>query len=234
MGNRHSSTGNAAELSAIQAVVFDFDGTLAETNIDFALMRERVIEAARRWDAYCEGEQRGYILEVVEDARRLLPDERSWEQFRRETEAMMQEVELAACSSAEPFEGVPEALARLQECGYRLGIITRNSGAGVRAVMERHHLPHEVLLTRDDVERVKPAPDHLEQALAALGVEAERALMVGDHPTDIECGKAAGAYTAGVLTAKTTREQFEEMAADLVADSVPALATLLCDTREGR
>ena len=211
--------------------MFDFDGTLAETNIDFALMRERVIEVARRWDAYCEGEQRGYILEVVEDARRLLPDERSREEFALEAEAAMQEVELATCSSAEPFEGVPEALRGLSEGGFRLGIITRNCGGGVRAVMERHHLPHEVLLTRDDVDKVKPAPDHLEQALEALKVPARRALMVGDHPTDIECGRAAGAYTAGVLTAKTTREQFEEMGADLVAESVPALAKVLCDAR---
>jgi len=218
----------------IEAVVFDFDGTLAETNIDFALMRERVIEVARRWDAYCESKQRRYVLEIVDEAREMLPDERSRREFALESEAAMQEVELVACSSAEPFEGVPEALAGLTERGFRVGIITRNCGGGVRAVMARHHLPHEVLLTRDDVERVKPAPDHLEQALARLAVPPQRALMVGDHPTDIECGQAAGAYTAGVLTAKTTRQEFEQMCAELVMESVPALARLLCEARGGR
>lgn len=217
------------KLDAIQAVVFDFDGTLAETNIDFSLMRERVIEVAVRWNAYRESDERRYILEVVEEARALLPDESSREAFTREAEQAMQEVELQTCATAEPFEGVPEALTRLQEYGFRVGIITRNCGAGVRAVMARHHLPHEVLLTRDDVAKVKPAPDHLQEALAALGVPPEQTLMVGDHPTDIECGQAAGAFTAGVLTAKTTRQEFEEMGADLVMESVPALAAVLCN-----
>ncbi|GAI94247.1 unnamed protein product, partial [marine sediment metagenome] len=184
-----------SELTAIQAVVFDFDGTLAQTNINFGLMRDKVIEVATRWDVYRESAQQRYVLEIIDEARDILPDERSRAQFSREAEAAMQMVELVACSSAEPFEGVPEALGRLSECGYRIGIITRNCAGGVRAVMERHHIPHEVLLTRDDVENVKPAPDHLQQALAVLAVPAQRALMVGDHPTDIECGQAAGAYT---------------------------------------
>ncbi len=217
------------KLDVIQAVVFDFDGTLAETNIDFGLMRERVIEVATRWNAYRESEQRRYILEVVADAREMLADESSREAFTREAEQVMQEVELQTCATAEPFEGVPEALRRLREHGFRVGIITRNCAAGVRAVMARHHLPHEVLLTRDDVRKVKPAPDHLQAALAALAVPPERALMVGDHPTDIECGRAAGTFTAGVLTAKTTREEFEKAGSDLVAESVPALAAMLCD-----
>jgi len=225
MGNVQRAIGQGV----IEAVVFDFDGTLAETNIDFGLMRERVIEVAVQWNAYRESDQRRYILEVVDEAREMLPDERSREAFTHRAEQAMQEVELETCATAEPFEGVPEALTRLQQRGFRVGIITRNCAAGVRAVMARHHLPHEVLLTRDDVERVKPAPDHLREALAALTVLAQQALMVGDHPTDIECGQAAGAFTAGVLTAKTTREEFEEMGADLIAESVPALAAMLCD-----
>jgi len=53
--------------------------------------------------------------------------------------------------------------------------------------------------------------------------------MVGDHRTDIECGKAAGAWTCGVLTDRTTREDHLAAGADLVLDNVPALAALLCD-----
>jgi len=222
------------ETPVIHAVVFDFDGTLAETNLDFALMRARVIEVAERWQVYQEGEGRRYILEIIDDVLALLPDQESRSAFYREAEQAMQEVELATCLTAEPFPGVPEALSRLQACGFRVGIITRNCTAGVRAVTERHHLPHEVLLTREDVARVKPAPDHLEQALSALGVPPARALMVGDHPTDIECGQAAGTFTAGVLTAKTTREEFEQMGADLVAESVPVLAEVLCDGWKGK
>lgn len=215
------------DVNRIRAVVFDFDGTLAETKIDFALMRERVLEVVERWGLSERITPRRYVLEIVDEAAALLPAEDA-ARFRAEAGEAMVQVELLSTSTAEPFPGVPETLSRLRACGRRVGIITRNCRRGVASVIDRYPLEHEVLLTRDDVERVKPDPEHLHLALAALGVPADEALMVGDHPTDIETGKAAGAFTAGVLTDRTTREQFEELGADLVLDSVADLAGLFC------
>jgi len=216
---------------AIRAAVFDFDGTLAETNIDFAGMRAGVLEVADRWGMRERVDGQRYILEIVEQVLALLPDEDARMRFAREAEEAMQRVELEACSAAQPFAGVPEALQRLIDAGVRVGIITRNCRLGVGAVTDRHPLPHEVLLTRDDVELVKPDPSHLRLALAALDVPPEQAIMVGDHPTDIQTGHAAGAFAAGVLTAKTTREQFEELRPDLIAEDVPRLVELLLAAR---
>jgi len=215
------------DANRIRAIVFDFDGTLAETKIDFALMRERVLEVVERWGLAERVSPRRYILEIVDDAAALLSLEDA-ARFRTEAGEAMVQVELLSTTTASPFPGVPETLAHLQACGRRVGIITRNCRRGVASVIDRHPLAHEVLLTRDDVVRVKPDPEHLHLALVALGVPAEAALMVGDHPTDIETGQAAGAFTAGVLTDRTTREQFEELGADLVLDSVADLAGLFC------
>ncbi|MFO8080198.1 MAG: HAD family hydrolase [Armatimonadota bacterium] len=214
--------------AAIRAAIFDFDGTLAETDIDFALMRQRVLEVAERWDLTDHLDQRRYILEIIEDAVEILSDEAEREAFREATAKAIREVELAFTSVASPFPGVPETLERLRECGHRVGIITRNCRAGVHSVFSRHPLHHEILLTRDDVERVKPDPAHLHEALQALDVAPEDALMVGDHITDIEVGHAAGTWTAGVLTAKTTREQFVEAGAHLVLESAADLMEVLC------
>jgi phosphoglycolate phosphatase len=214
--------------AAIRAAIFDFDGTLAETDIDFALMRQRVLKVADRWGLSDHLDERRYILEIVEDAVEMLSDEADRERFREETAKAMREVELVFTSVASPFPGVPETLERLRACGYRVGIVTRNCRAGVQSVFSRHPLHHEVLLTRDDVERVKPHPGHLHEALDALEVAPEDALMVGDHITDIEVGYAAGTWTAGVLTAKTTHEQFVEAGAHLVLESAAELTAVLC------
>ncbi len=213
--------------STIKAAVFDFDGTLAETNIDFGLMRSEVLVVAERWGLRDRLDDRRYILEIVDQALEALPDEPARKRFRQDAEEAMQRVELIATSAAAPFPGVPEALQSLLDGGMRVGIITRNCRVGVASVMDRHPMPHEVLLTRDDVELVKPEPEHLHAALRVLGVPADQALMVGDHPTDIETGRAAGSLSAGVLTAKTTREQFEDAGADFVAESVSTLVDAL-------
>lgn len=215
------------DVEQIRAVIFDFDGTLADTKIDFGLMRERVLEVVARWGLADRVSARRYILEIVDEAAGLLTPEEA-ARFRAEAGEAMVQVELLSTTKAMPFPGVPETLARLRACGRRVGIITRNCRRGVASVVERHPLEHEVLLTRDDVERVKPDPEHLHRALAALEVPPEQALMVGDHPTDIETGRAAGTFTAGVLTDRTRREQFEELGADLILDSVADLAELFC------
>lgn len=214
--------------AAVRAVVFDFDGTLAETNIDFALMRQRVLEVAARWGLTDHLDERRYILEIVDDALEMLPGTGDRECFFEEAAKAMSDVELISTSVASPFPRVPEMLERLRECGVRVGIITRNCRLGVESVFSRHPLSHEVLLTRDDVERVKPDPAHLHEALEVLGVAPSEALMVGDHITDIEVGHAARTWTAGVLTAKTTREEFVEMGAHLILESAAEVTEILC------
>ena len=64
-----------------------------------------------------------------------------------------------------------------------------------------------MLLTRDDVERTKPDPHHLIEALdrlSSLGngapkLRPEEAVMVGDNWMDMQAGRAAGCATIGVL-----------------------------------
>ncbi len=222
-----------AGLCDIEAVVFDFDGTLVHTDIDFAAMRQGIVEHLHQWGLWEPGvEESRYVLEIIAWAEERLQDDPSrQQQYRQEAREIIHEVELPHCQRAEPFPGVPEALQRLRAAGRKIGIITRNSHEGVAAVLCRHPLPYDVLITRDDLSNVKPHQEHLEQALTELGVAASQALMVGDHATDIQCGRAAGVRTCGVLTAKTTLQQFHELGADLAFADVPALVEALLDER---
>ena len=221
-------------LNQLTAVIFDFDGTLANTQINFAEMRRRTVEHVKARGLWEDGMDDGrFILEVIDLAAEKLaskPDDLA--SYRRESAQILEDVELLTCPDAEPFPGTIEALQSLCECGYRTGIITRNCRAGVEAVLRRHPLHHEVLLTRDDVQDVKPHKAHLLEALDTLGVSPKHAVMVGDHVTDVECGLAAGTFTCGVLTEKTTREQLEEAGAHLVVENVAALAQLLCGAHD--
>jgi len=222
-----------ARLSDIEAVVFDFDGTLVDTDIDFAAIREAIVEHLHQWGlGEPDVEEGRYVLELIAWAEKQLQDDpHGQQQYREEVKRILHAMELPHCQRAEPFPGVPEALQRLRTAGRKIGIITRNSREGVAAVLSRHPLPHDVLIPRDDLSNIKPHPEHLEQALAALGVAALQALMVGDHATDIQCGQAAGVRACGVLTARTTLEQFHELGADFAFRDVPALVEALLDER---
>ncbi len=221
------------DLTNIEAVIFDFDGTLAETRIDFAKMRRLIIELLQRWGVWEDGmaEDR-YVLDIIKAGRENLgsdPDKVA--QFQAEADDILEQVELETCATAEPFAGVVEALRQLHENGLKVGIVTRNCRVGVASVTSRYHLYHDLLLTRDDVTRVKPDPDHLAQALKQIGVEPQRAVMIGDHITDVQGAEGLGVMTIGVLTQKTTREEFEQIGADAVFPDVPSAVAAIIEAR---
>jgi phosphoglycolate phosphatase len=224
---------SADRLRALRAVVFDFDGTLAETRIDFGLMRRRTVEVIQQWGAWVPGLDEGrYVLELVEAAAsRLAHEPAAAAHFRAAAMQAIEDVEMLTCSRAAPFAGVAEALEALRETGLTVGIITRNCRRAVESVLQRQPLPHDALFTRDDVARVKPDPGHLFACLGALGVPPGEALMVGDHPTDMQCGHAAGALTCGVLTDSTGAAELVAAGAQWVLLDIPSLARMLHQAR---
>ena len=212
-------------MNQIRALVFDFDGTLVQTRIDFKRMRLAIIQHLENWDLNEEILDRdAYVLELVAKGRAVLGDTHDrGEAFVQGAMQIIETIEMETCPHASPFPGVQETLKQLSRMGYGIGIITRNGRKGVDAVTSRCDLCYDVLLTRNDVERVKPHPEHLEKALGLLGMPPHQAAMIGDHPTDMVCGKAAGAAAIGVLNDGLTRESLLNAGADMVIRCVPDL-----------
>ncbi|MFQ6132315.1 MAG: HAD family hydrolase [Armatimonadota bacterium] len=211
-------------LSGIRAICADFDGTIADTRLDFDLMRQRVRQFAAQEGLDGQHFVERYVLELVAEIEdRLQPGSRSAARFRRRCEAMMSDMELAAVRGGRLFSGAGEALAELSESGRRVAVVTRNCRRAVEEFRGRHPFECHAVVTRDDVRRVKPDPEHLWQALRLLGVPSEEAAMIGDHPTDMQCGRAAGMVAVGVLTSRSRAEALTEAGAELV---IPSLAHL--------
>jgi phosphoglycolate phosphatase len=60
-----------------------------------------------------------------------------------------------------------------------------------------------------------------------LGVEPQRTLMVGDHPMDVQVGRAVGTRTVAVLTGAGSPERFSEVQPDLILAQVGDLSEYL-------
>lgn len=221
-------------LQNVRACLFDFDGTLVHQEVDFALMRQRVLDVVARYGVPVDEYARMYVLEMIERvAERLRQGDGSSgatsatakaavlaADFATEAHRAIVEVELVAAERAEVFPGVPEMLRRLKAQGIGIAIVTRNCREAVLQVMARYDLPYDVLLTRDDVPFVKPDPRHLLAALEALNVTAEGAVMCGDHPMDVMAGQSVQARTVGVLPPGQSTDYFAVAPPDLIVSQI--------------
>ncbi|WP_461208967.1 HAD family hydrolase [Desulfocurvus sp. DL9XJH121] len=208
-----------------RAVVFDFDGTLAELTIDFQHMKRELLAEARRADSTVPPPGNMPALEWMDREERRLArrDPDAARDFALRLGAVVRRVETEAAARGRLFPFARPLLASLAEAGVRTAIITRNCSEAVGAVFPDAARAAGVVLSRDDVGRVKPDPEHLMRALDVLGVAPEQALMVGDHVMDIETGRRAGADAAGVLTGSSSRDEFLAAGACRVADDAQAL-----------
>lgn len=198
------------------AVIFDMDGTLVDSTpaVNRSWTRWAVEYGLTREDmAGFHGVPAATIVTAV------LP-----ERVRTEAEARINEIELAELDDVVPLPGATQALAVL---GGKAAIATSCTRplAAARIAASGIEQP-QVLVTVDDVEHGKPAPDPFLLAARRLGADPRECLVVEDAPKGLIAAKAAGCATLAVVT--TNRAE------DLEADAVvPNLASVRFDLCEG-
>jgi D-glycero-D-manno-heptose 1,7-bisphosphate phosphatase len=145
------------------------------------------------------------------------------------------------------FPGVREALLRLKSKGFKLIIITNQSGIG-RGLMtfeQYRAVETEVLRQLDGLIEAtyfcpdvpgqhsscrKPEPGMILQAEREHGIDLSRSFFIGDKEIDVECGRNAGAHTIRVQTGF----QHDPMSstADWIAKDFPAAAEIILTERD--
>lgn len=211
----------------IRGALFDLDGTLVHTHIDFGAMKGAVLAIVAEAGVEVGPLRERDSLAIVREVRQRLGPESV--RFAAKCEAAMVACELAALYGAEEAYDAAAFLAWLRRQGVRVGIVTRNSGVAVQMLLRRIPLAHDVLLTRDDVPRTKPDPIHLQMALERLGVAQADAIMVGDHPMDVVAGKAAGVRSIAVAHGKLDERAFEACPPDSFVRSFGELRALVAE-----
>ncbi len=216
----------AGKNDTLQGVVFDFDGTLAELTLDFDRMRNMAQEAGRRLFPHLPGPDGQPVLEWAAKTSKSLPSTDA-ERFLHAVEQAVQAVEMQAAAEGKLFDHTLDVLQELRANNTAVGLITRNCTAAVELAFPDWERSALCLLARDYGGPVKPDPAHLIRALEMIGAPPKRSLMVGDHPIDIQVGKAAGALTAGVASGRMSQIDLKAAGADMTAAHCGELLVLL-------
>lgn len=177
----------------IDTVIFDFDGTLVNTNdviIDawqhtyrHYINKEMPVDHITK----CFGEP---LLITMAREFPQVPPEESAEVYRSRQREMADDL-------VRLFPGITKMLHAVKEAGYKMGVVTSRTTESTMFYMEKFGIADlfDALVSCDDTDKHKPDPEPLLLGLEKLGAEADKAIMIGDSPFDMKCANNAGVRT---------------------------------------
>lgn len=219
-------------LSRIQALCFDVDGTLSDTDdlytdrftrvfrwVRFLFKDQDTTRAARRFVMWAEAP--GNTLLGLPDLIGM-DDEllRLWEWLNRRRPRPMKHFMLVP--------GVDAMLARLRG-RYPMAVVSARDDKSTRAFLDQFGLTgyFDPIVTAITAAHTKPFPDPIYYAAEKMGVKPENCLMIGDTTVDIRAGKAAGAQTVGVLCGFGEEAELRRAGADVILSGTVKLGEVL-------
>ncbi len=213
------------EKKKYKAMLFDYDGTIMDTNQLIASSWQHMANIVL-----------GRNLEDEEYIHTYgIPLSKCMNDFAEKYKTKESGDELAAIYTAYQrqhdseeislFDGIKEALGTLRENGVKLGIVTSRLNDSTVSGLNRFGLGNyfEALVCADDTSIHKPNPEPALLCCEKLGVDSRDAIMVGDSVYDLLCGKNAGSAACFVewSVCATKEDAIKKASPDFIV-SLPA------------
>jgi phosphoglycolate phosphatase len=220
---------DASQVSSFDAVVFDFDGTLADS-YDAIAASVNHVRTAHGLPPLPGAEVRRH---VGRGPAHLLQLTVPGGDAEADVALYCAHHPSVLRSGTRILPGVAETLAALWNAGYRLGVCSNKLGPFTRQLLIYLALDRyfRVVIGPEDAPRPKPAPDMLQAALKGLAVNPKDALYVGDMVVDIETARSAGVTVWAIPTGSEARISLEAGRPDRLLERFADLARLLVPSR---
>lgn len=209
----------------LEAVIFDVDGTIADTEKHGHLPAFNAAFVHHGLDIVWQPDEYGSMLSITGGRRRIAADlrargfgaagDRLAVDIHRTKTTLFRDRILAGDIVARP--GLADVVSALHKAGIRTAVATTGSRYWVEPLLA--HLladhPMEVVVTGDDVQDLKPHPAAYLRALDELGLSAGHALAVEDSAVGLRAATAAGIATVVITNSYTADQNFTGAVATL-------------------
>lgn len=223
---------------AIQAAIFDLDGTLLDTLSDIAHAMNGVLAARGLPEHPVEAYRRmvGSGLEVL--VRRAVPAEvaRSRAVVANLTEELHEAYAREPAARTRPYEGIPILLEDVRARGVSMAVLSNKSDELVQDIVAGFFPPDlfEVVQgMRDDVPP-KPDPTSARAIAARMGVDPAEVVYLGDSDIDMHTARNAGMTAVGAAWGFRGEAELRDAGAQIVIDAPGDLVGVIDSRARGR
>lgn len=212
----------------MKLIIFDFDGTLADTESLITQTMQKTIEALHLEPRSREQCRAMIGLPLKETFMRLIPMTDAMGDRCADTYSQIFDRDNRS-GVVRLFPHVADTLAALYAHDYTLTIATSRHRESLMEFLQGMQIDtyFRYIVTVNDVAQAKPHPDMVLQTMEHLNIAPADTLMVGDAVYDIQMGHNAGVHTCGVTYGNGTRADMVACQADHIIDDFGQLGSLL-------
>jgi pyrophosphatase PpaX len=205
-------------------IIFDFDGTLIDTNELIIYSIDQV--ALKFIDRRLTKDEFNSILGFyIEDQMKMI----SREHYKEMTEFYIEIYNNNCDKMTKKFPGIDEMLYKLKELDCKISIVSAKSREGILHGLSFLGINSfvDAIVSASDVKKNKPDPEPLLAGMKVLGGTLENSLFIGDSPVDVLCGKNAGIKTALVSWSIFPDKSFDKIKPDMFIKTPSDLIRLI-------
>ncbi len=205
--------------SQVQAVVFDLDGLMFNTEDLYQQVGSEVLR--RRGKEFTDDLINQMMGRKSDQALKLMIDWHQLEDTPAGLAAESMEIMFGLLpDQLQPMPGLIDLLQSLEDAGISKAIATSSSRVFVTRVLDQFQLQprFKFVLTAEDITRGKPAPDVYHLAADMHGVEPHAMLVLEDSQIGCQAAVAAGTYAVAVPSGQSEQHTFDGV--KLIADSL--------------
>ena len=215
------------------AVIFDLEGTLVRSPADsHEVIREFRIKTGKK---LVELGIPSYVLRGLAESANILRNrafeyvddhfrKKEAKRFHTEIDKFLKKYELNWANNSLPFPDTISVLGDLKTRRFRIGLVTNTSREAAERILSAHQLLifFDVIVTREDVKRIKPDPEGISLALKKL--HTRDFFFVGDIEHDSIAAKKAGGISI-ILNRGSSSKKFH---ADYFVRSLSEISPIVC------
>lgn len=213
----------------IKAVLFDLDGTIANTLQDLADASNFAL-ASFGFPTYETDRYKYFVGRGIPNLiKAIVPPEHGDEKTLAAVKAKFFEYyDLHYADNTCVYEGVPQLFTTLKTMGIKFAVVTNKAhSAAVEVVKRLYGDTISVVVGQTDDVPVKPAPQMPSNAAKQLGVDTTECLFVGDSGVDCQTGVNCGAVSVGVLWGFRERDELLENGAKYIIDKPYSIVEII-------
>lgn len=216
-------------MSSIDTVLFDFDGTVMDTNNVILMSWQHTFMTLRNREEPQENLVKTFGEPLETTMKKFFPDvpvEESvniYRSFHHDNFSKLIKL----------FPGMEELIAEVKRRGYKTGLVTSRLLRTTMEGLDKYGLKDrfDTIITAEDTTKHKPDPQPINIALEKLGSAAERAVMLGDTTFDMLCAKNAGVKAIlvswSLALAGKTAEELGEARPDYIIEKPEELFDII-------